>query len=84
MTVTVRQLVAGDKVNLGEDSAIFIVQAPHAKYPGLQLVVWRLLDRSGKPASYSFDALLPDQEIGELVPATEIERAFSYQRAITP
>lgn len=77
---TVRQLKPGDVIRSGMDSAIFIIHGPHPvpKYneQGFRLVIWRLLSRSGSLGEYSFDTLLPEQEVGEALAQTDDERWF--------
>jgi hypothetical protein len=63
-------LVPGDITDLGQRSAVFIDRhQPHPFYPDgfLALATWRLDD-----GSYSFDALDPRQDVGE-VRSTTIE-----------
>lgn len=74
MSALVNDLQPGDMVTLGGMSAVFIARTDHPLWPVLQLVVWRLDDGTA-----SFDALSPDQEVGELAPATRAER---YDRLV--
>jgi hypothetical protein len=64
---TVADLQPGDLVYVAGVSVhgIFIARAPHPRYPGLQLVVWRLSD-----GSMSYDALKLEQDIGVIQPST--------------
>jgi hypothetical protein len=64
----VSDLQPGDKVTLsgGEVSGTFIARQAHPYYPGLMLVVWYLSD-----GTWSFDALLDAQEVGEPEPSTD-------------
>jgi hypothetical protein len=68
---TVNELEPGDKVTLpgGNISGVFIARASHPHYPGLKLVVWRLSDRT-----MSYDALLGEQEVGEVERSTDMEK----------
>ena len=66
----VHDLVPGDlvvKESVG--SATFIAKGPHPKYPGLQLVIWKLED-----GTWSLDALRWNQEVGEAVFSTGLQR----------
>lgn len=74
MTARVIDLQPGDHVTNGGESAVFIVRTQHPVWAVLQLVVWRLQDGTA-----SFDALSPDQEVGEVTPATPAER---YDRLV--
>lgn len=67
----VNDLLPGDLVHVFGItlSGIFIAKAPHPDYPGLMLVIWRLSD-----GELSFDALLPDQDIGHIESSTGEER----------
>jgi hypothetical protein len=73
---TVAELAPGDLVVNpginGPGRGVFIARMVHPDYPTLMLVVWRLDDAS---YPWSFDALDPRQEIGELVPSTIRDRA---------
>jgi hypothetical protein len=73
---TVADLIPGDVVtNPSIDGAVrgvFIARVPHPDYPALMLVIWRLDDAS---FPWSFDALDPRQEVGELAPSTDRDRA---------
>jgi len=81
MPVTVKQLRPGDKVVLGDQSAVFIASEPHPIHAPLRLVIWELDN-----GEWSLDALSPDQEVGELVPGqngpvrwSRIRRAFGVE-----
>lgn len=69
----VSELQPGDKVTMpgGQISGIFISAAPHPFYLNLELVAWRLSD-----GSMSLDALDAEQEIGDIVQATGMQRGF--------
>lgn len=76
----VYDLQPGDLVTVpGSDlSGTFIAQTPHPSYPGgLSLVIWKMSD-----GTFSFDALLPNQEIGEIKPATGQERGMRLMMAL--
>ena len=64
-------LLPGDLVTVPGSNigGIFIARAPNPRYPGLQLVIWKLSD--GK---MSFDALYMSQDIGRITPSTGEER----------
>jgi hypothetical protein len=59
----VQDLEPGMTIQNGPMSAIFIAKAHHPKYPGLMLVIWKL-----DSGIFSFDALSPHQEVGDLLP----------------
>lgn len=75
----VRDLQPGDEVHLpGADiTGIFITRDRHAGYPGLELVIWKLSD-----GTFSYDALLAYQDIGEIQPATSEERQRALMHAL--
>lgn len=75
---TVADLRPGDLVHLpGADvTGVFVAAAPHPRYPGLQLVVWRLSD-----GTWSHDALLAAQDIGQIQPAAGPERGARLLKA---
>ena len=56
----VMDLVPGDLVLLAGRSAVFVAKTNHPLYSTLDLVIWRVDD-----GSWSHDALLPHQYIGE-------------------
>jgi hypothetical protein len=61
-------LAPGDVITLGTRRAVFVTRSPHPLYSGLLLVIWRLLEGVDQlDDEWSFDALRPDQEVGELV-----------------
>lgn len=72
-------LEPGDKVTLsgGEVSGTFIARQAHPYYHGLMLVVWHLSD-----GSWSLDALLAAQEVGEPEPSTDRERGSRLMAAM--
>ena len=76
---TVSELVSGDLVRNGGASAVYVEQAPHPLYPGLRLVIWRLVGGLG---DWSHDALSPQQDIGEVVSADHAERQRRLQGAL--
>jgi hypothetical protein len=78
---TVSALFPGDLVTLGEASAVFITRTAHPDYPTLMLVVWRLGPELG--GDWSFDALLPYQEVGDVTPSTIRERTDRLRTALT-
>ena len=64
----------------GGESAVFISHAPHPTYAGLRLVIWRM--HTGPAAStWSLDALLLHQEIGDILPTDRRERWQRVQEA---
>lgn len=65
-------LVTGSDIN-GPIRAVFVARITHPEYPGLMLVIWRLDDVPG--GTWSFDALRPGQDIGELARSTSRDRA---------
>lgn len=67
-------LQPGDLVTNGDMTAVFIARAKHPVWPVLTLVVWRLQD-----GTISLDALSAIQEVGEVAPATRVER---YDRLV--
>lgn len=72
-------LQPGDLVTSGPGSAVYIItRTEHPLYPGLYLVIWRLLP-SGR---LSLDALSPDQEVGEVAPATDTDRRAQLRGAL--
>lgn len=75
---TVEELMPGDRVVHAEDSAIFVARTTHPIWPHLQLVVWRMEDRS-----WSHDALSAHQEIfGTVEQASADERMLRLRRAL--
>lgn len=64
---TVGELTPGDVV----DGAIFIARTTHPIWPNLQLVVWRMSDRS-----ISLDALRSNQHVGSVTRAGLIRQAL--------
>lgn len=73
----VKELTAGDKVELAGHSAIFVTEGPHPLYPKLRLVVWRVDGRE-----WSFDALSAEQEVGEVVQGETAETRNKRLRQI--
>lgn len=61
--VRVTDLLPGHVVTLGGDSAVFIAAPPHPLHRGLRLVLWKMPD-----GTWSLDALLAEQEVGDLLP----------------
>ncbi len=78
---TVSALTPGDLVTNGPMSAVFICRTVHPDYPTLMLVAWRLTRIPGD--CWSFDALRPDQEIGQITPSTIRERTDRLRVALT-
>lgn len=72
--VRVRDLVPGDVVESIGQRAVFITATRHPYYGGLQLVVWRLAD------GYSFDALNPNQVVGDRVQGADPARWWEAVR----
>lgn len=69
MIAVVQDLLPGNTVRMGEQSAIFVGRSDHPKYPNLQLVIWKLDD-----GAWSLDALFDTQEVGEVEDETDEER----------
>jgi hypothetical protein len=65
----VQDLLPGNTVRLGGQSAIFIGRSDHPKNPNFQLVIWKLDD-----GTWSLDALSDTQEVGEVEDETDEER----------
>jgi hypothetical protein len=78
---TVSALAPGDLVTSGLHSAVFITRTVHPDHPTLMLVAWRL--GSGLGADWSFDALRPDQEVGQVAPSAIRERTERLRTALT-
>jgi hypothetical protein len=76
VTSTVSDLLPGDLVTQGPQSAVYVADVPHPHYPSLQLVIWRLDD-----GTWSLDALRAAQEVGDVSPATRQERWNRLQEA---
>jgi hypothetical protein len=64
--VKVLDLVPGDLIRNVDREALYVEQAPHPLYRGMQLVIWKLAD-----GTWSLDALYIYQETGELVEPTD-------------
>jgi len=80
MSATVAELVGGDVVSSAGRSATFIGRSDHPRYPGMQLVVWRLDD-----GTVSLDALDSRQVVGDVVSSRDgwgdrLEAALGGQR----
>lgn len=79
--VRVDELVPGDLVKNYPMEAVFITRvAPHPLFPpetGLILVIW-FLHNEGE---YSFDALLPMQEVGSRIASGDILRRNRLRQA---
>jgi len=73
----VADLMPGDLVTLGPGSGVFVTSCRHPLYPMLQLVIWRLPDRS-----WSLDALHMQQHVGDLSPASSAERVTRLRDAL--
>jgi hypothetical protein len=78
---TVSALAPGDLVTNAGMSAVFIARMVHPKWPALMLVAWRLDEEVG--GGWSFDALLPHQEVGDVVSSTIQDRADRLRTALT-
>lgn len=65
----VRNLLPGDRVTLGDQTAVFACRMPHPIWPTMQLVVWRLAD-----GEWSLDALGEDQEVGAVAASSRAQR----------
>jgi hypothetical protein len=79
---TVSALAPGDLVTSGDASAVFITRTVHPDYPTLMLVIWHV-DEPADWRGWSFDALRPDQEVGQVIPSTIRERADRLRTALT-
>lgn len=75
------ELMPGDKITLvGIGSAIYVTQMEHPHYSGLQMVVWAGVPPDG---GFSFDALHPEQEVGEIgTRDSSDKRAVRLRRAL--
>jgi hypothetical protein len=73
----VGDLLPGDLVTSGTESAVFVGSCRHPLWPLLRLVIWRLGD-----GGWSHDALGMVQEVGEVSPATEAERTERLRAAL--
>ena len=61
----VRNLTPGDRITLGDTSAVFVgLVDPHPLYAGLVLVIWWIDRDSVDPGRWSHDALSPNQDVG--------------------
>jgi len=76
MIAVVQDLLPGNTVRLGGQSAVHISHSDHPKYPGFQLVIWKLND-----GTWSLDALFDTQEVGEMEDETDEERWEALQKA---
>lgn len=78
---TIPELQPGDEVTNALSSATLIaVVAHHPVYPRLAMVVWWL----PRPASrYSFDAMHPQQDVGNLMPSTDEDRDRRLREALS-
>lgn len=76
----VRELIPGDQVILIGMPGVFVTRLNHPRYPGLQQVIWYL----PLQGEYSFDALRPDQEIGQLVESTNEDRVRRLETFLQP
>lgn len=76
---TVRELRFGDVVVLEgmPVNGMHITNTDHPVYPGLRLVVWKLSNDA-----WSFDALHPDQWVGDVEPSTPKERMDRARQAL--
>jgi hypothetical protein len=73
---TVQELLPGDLVTHGLQSATFIASGRHPKYTGLALVIWKLND-----GTWSTDALYWHQYVGEVTFSTHEQRWNRIQEA---
>ena len=73
----VADLVPGDVVRLGDDSATFVARTIHPLWSHLELVVWRMAD-----GSWSHDALYISQYVGEVQAADVFARKAQLERAL--
>ncbi len=71
-------LLPGDAVRNGPDSATYIAQAPHPLWPNLQLVVWLMGD-----GQLNLDALQPGQELLCVERSTPGDRQQRLRDALT-
>jgi ABC-type tungstate transport system permease subunit len=77
------ELLAGDTVKLGDETATFIARSRHPKFHNLELVIWKL----HRDNSWSLDALRWYQEIGEVITSSpeskwrEVRKAFGEDDA---
>lgn len=71
---TVAELAPGDLVTSGDASAVFITRMVHPDHPTLMLVIWHV-DEPADWRGWSFDALDPRQEVGQVTPSTIADRA---------
>jgi hypothetical protein len=67
-------------INGQHERWVYIAQAPHPLYPGLQLVIWR----DAVSRRWSHDALSPHQVIygGSPLPLDQAERELSLRTAL--
>jgi hypothetical protein len=77
---TVADLTPGDLVVNTGRSAVFITQTPHPLWPKLQLVIWHLHEGGG--SRWSLDALDSRQEVGDINPASDADRAQRIRSAL--
>jgi hypothetical protein len=73
-------LLPGDLVVLGGQSAVFITRTQHPIFPSLQLVIWKMPD--GWDFEWSLDALSADQEVGVVIGSTGDERMERLRKAM--
>lgn len=74
---TVAELIPGDVVDNGLDSATFVARTQHPLWPSLQLVVWRMAD-----GSWSHDALHTSQDVGQARSADVFARQAALRWAL--
>jgi hypothetical protein len=72
----VKELTPGDKIELAGTTAVFVAKCPHPYYTGFQLVTW-WTDKE----EWSHDALLADQEVGNLVSEPQFNAEIRAKRA---
>jgi hypothetical protein len=76
---TVAELIPGQIVDLGTQSATFVAQVEHPLWPHLRLVVWRMHHDAMR---WSHDALDPRQDVGDTRPSNAEERQYQLRRAL--
>jgi uncharacterized protein (DUF779 family) len=79
VATTVAELVPGDLVVNTHRSAVFIARTQHPLWPHLQLVIWHLHEPGYE---WSLDALDARQEVGDITPASDEDRAMRLRSAL--
>lgn len=77
---TVAELTPGDLVVNTGRSAVFIARTQHPLWPKLQLVIWHLHEADG--SRWSLDALDSRQEVGDINPTNDADRAQRVRSAL--